>query len=135
MLSELIAKINKNNFKKNDFDLLAKKESVAIKKVNLSNLNDDKVLKKEIVEQIYTFPEKRVFIVADISLLENYLVYINEIKNESIGQNAKDYDKYLNFAQKKMTSSLYNTYDIFLKNKYEININHKALSRVNNYFR
>ena len=32
-----------------------------------------------------------------------------------------------------MTSNLFNTYDYFLKEKYEIKINYKALDKVKNY--
>ena len=34
-----------------------------------------------------------------------------------------------------MVNNLYNTYDAYLKNKYEININNKALDAVKNYFK
>ena len=34
-----------------------------------------------------------------------------------------------------MTASLYNTYDLYLKEKYKININYKALETVKNYIK
>ena len=40
-MSEIIAKINKNIFKKTDFNELSKKKSVPIKKITLKNQNDD----------------------------------------------------------------------------------------------
>ena len=51
-----------------------------IKKLVIKNQNDDKILKKEIVNQIYAFPEKKVIIVSDIGLSENFLIYIDKIK-------------------------------------------------------
>ena len=53
MITEIIDKINKNNFNKYDFDKLSKDKNVNIKKISLNNQNDDKILKKEIENQIY----------------------------------------------------------------------------------
>ena len=128
-------KINKNNFRKIDFDKLSKDENVVIKKVKLKNQNDDKILKKELINQIYAFAEKKIIVVADIGLSENYLIYIDKIENTSIDKSADDYKKYFNLSKNKIENSLYNTYDTYLTNKYKININYKALDRIKNYFR
>ena len=134
LISEIISKINKNNFKKNDFDKLSKDENVVIKKVRLENRNDDNVLKQELINQIYAFSEKKVIVVADINFLENFLIYIDKIENVSIDLNSEDYEEYFNLSKAKMTDDLYNTYNSYLENKYEININYKALDRAKNYF-
>ena len=132
LISEIISKINNDNFKKADFDKLSKDENVIIKKVKLESLNDDKVLKHELLKQIYAFSENKVIVVADVNLSESFLVYIDKIENTSIDKNSENYNKYFNISQNKTTSSLYNTYDSYLKRKYKININYKALDRVKN---
>ena len=134
LLSEIISKINKNNFKKYDFDKLSKKENVVIKKIRLENRNDDNVLKQELIDQIYAFSEKRVIAVADINFSENFLIYIDKIENVSIDENSENYEKYFNLSKAKMMDDLYNTYNSYLENKYEININYKALDKAKNYF-
>ena len=58
-MSEIIAKINKNNFTKSDFNKLSNDESVTIKKITLKNQNDDSTLKKDLISHIYAFPEKK----------------------------------------------------------------------------
>ena len=45
-----------------------------IKNIILENLNDDKTLKKEIVKQIYTHAEKKVVLVHNFAISENYLI-------------------------------------------------------------
>ena len=100
----------------------------------MNNLDDNKVLKKEIVTQIYKFPEKNVVVVADIGFKESYLVYIDKVENASIKENSKDYEKYFTLSVNEMKNDLYNTYDSYLKKKYEININYRALDKVKNYF-
>ena len=132
--AELVTKINKDNFLKSDFDKLAIEENLKIKKVNLKNANDTKVLKKALVSQIYSFSKKEVVLVNDLNLLENYLLYINKIENVSIDENSNDYEKYSKLSRVKTTSKLYNTYDNYIKTKYKININYEALEGIKNNF-
>ena len=41
--------------------------------------------------------------------------------------------KYFNLSREEMTNNIFNTYDHYLKNKYNIKINYKALEKVKNY--
>ena len=134
LISEIISKINKNNFKKNDFYNLSKDENVVIKKVRLESRNDDNVLKQEFINEIYAFSEKKVMVVTDIDLLENFIIYIDRIENVSINENSENYKKFFNLSKVKMTADLYITYNSYLENKYEININYKVLDSAKNYF-
>ena len=134
LISELISRINQNNFKKEDFDKLSKEINSPIKKINLKNRNDDKILKKEVVEQIYNFAEKNLIVVHSIGLKENYMIYIDKVENVNIEKKSNDYDKYLEISKKDLYDNLLNTYDQLIRNKYEIDINFKALDKVKSYF-
>ena len=133
-LSEIITKINKNSFKKIDFDKFSKDNVVKIQKITIENLNDEKILQKEAINQIYAFPEKQVIIVNDLSLTKNFIVYIEKIENTSISYNSDEYKKYFNLSKIRLTSGLFNSYDSYIKKKYKIDINYKALNIVKNYF-
>ena len=133
-ISKIIGEINKNNFKKNDFDKLSKDENVIIKRVRLENRNDNNVLKQELIDQIYAFSEKKVIVVADIEFSENFLIYIDKIENVSIDENSEKYKKYFDLSKDKITDDLYNTYNSYLENKYKININYQTLDKTKNYF-
>ena len=135
LIAEIISKINKNNFKKVDFDKFSNDKNVVVKKVKLENQNDDIIFKKDLIKQIYAYPEKKVIVVADIGLKENFLIYIDKIENTSIDKNDDDYKTYYHLSKTKIRSSLYNTYDTYVRNKYKININYNALDNVKNYFR
>ena len=134
LITEIIDKINKNNFNKYDFDKLSKDKNVNIKKISLNNQNDDKILKKEIVNQIYTFPEKKIIIVNDIGLSENFLIYIDKIKNVTIDENSEEYQKYFNLSKNQIVSELYNTYENYIQKKYKIDINYQALDAIKNSY-
>ena len=134
LISKIIDKINKNNFNKYDFDKLSKNENVNIKKINLNNQNDDKILKKGIVNQIYTFPEKKVIIVNDIGLSENFLIYIDKIKNVTIDKNSEDYQTYFDLSKNQIVNELYNTYENYIQKKYKIDINYQTLDTIKNSY-
>ena len=135
LTSEIISKINKDNFNKSDFDKLSRDENAPIKKITLKNQNDDVILKKELISNIYSFPEKKIIAITDISLSENLLIYIDNIEHVTIKENSDEYQKYLNLSKKKITNELYNTYDNYIKKRYEIDINYQTLDLVKNYFK
>jgi len=131
-ISVIMDKINKNNFKKSDFDKFSKNENVIATKVSLTNQNDDKILKQEIVKQIYGFPEKKVIIVNDIGLSENYLIYINKIKNVTIDNNSDEYQTYYTMSKNQTVNGLYNTYENYIQKKYKVDINYQAVDTIKN---
>ena len=131
-ISVIMDKINQNNFEKSDFDEFSKNENVIAKKVSLTNQNDDKILKKEIVKQIYGFPEKKVIIVNDIGLSENYLIYINKIKNVTIDNNSEEYQTYYTMSKNQTVNELYNTYESYIQKKYKVDINSQAVDTIKN---
>ena len=129
-VTNIINKINNNEFNKINFDNLLKKENVAAKKISLENLNDNKELSENLVQQIYSYPEKKVILVADISLSEVYLVYIDKVENVKISRESKDYKKYLKLAKAKMITDLYASYDSYLQKKYDVEINYNAFDNL-----
>jgi len=133
-MSEIIAKINKNNFTKSDFYKLSNDESVTIKKITLKNQNDDSALKKDLISHIYAFPEKKIIVVNDMNFTENFLVYIDKIENVNIKDNSDKYQEYLDLSKIKITNDLYNTYDNYIRKRYKIDINYQALDIVKNRF-
>ena len=134
LISEIINEINNKNFNKEKFLKFGKENNIIPKEIKIKNLNDYSLLKEELVKQIYSFSKNDVVVIADIGLIESYLVYIKNINNAFISKNSKDYQKYLGLSKIKITSNLYNTYDSYLKNKYKIDINYKALESVKNNF-
>ena len=132
-ISELAIKVNKNKFKKSDFDKFSNDQNINIKKITIDSQSDSRILKEELVKQIYIFPEKQVIVVSDIGLTENYLIYIDKIEHGSITKDSDEYEKYFNLSREEMTNNIFNTYDHYLKNKYNIKINYKALEKVKNY--
>ena len=134
LTSNIMAKINQKTFLKTDFDTLSKNNNTPIQKITLENLNDYKILKEQIINQVYAYPEKKIILAHNIEFTENFLIYIDKIINVSINENSNDYEKYFKLSKIAMTNGIFNTYDNYIKKKYEIDINYKALTIVKNYF-
>ena len=134
LISQIISKIKQNNFIKSDFDELSNENKLTITKIALKNQNDNKTLKQELLNEIYSAPEKKVIIVHDLDMTENYLIYIDKIENVTISEKSDEYKKYSNLSKIKITNGLLNTYDNYIKKRYNIDINYKALDTVKNYF-
>ena len=65
---------------------------------------------------------------------ENFLIYIDEIENVDITENSDDYKKYFALTKVQIRNELFDTYDNYIRSKYEIDVNYKALDTVKNYF-
>ena len=135
LISSLINDVNKKDFKKNDFDEFSQDKNLTIKKVELENLNDDKILESNLIKQIYERPKKSIIVITDIDFTHNYLVYIDEIENSFIKESSEDYEKYFNLSKAKIVSSLFSAYDTYLNTKYNIDINYSAVDVIKNNFR
>ena len=133
-MSQIIGKIKDKNFTKLDFDNLSKTKNVPIQKIYLKSINDTDILKAGIVSQIYNFPEKKVSASYNNQLTENYLVFIDKISDAFIDENSDEYKKYFNLSKLSITNELFNTYDNYIKEKYKIDINYKALKTIKDYF-
>ena len=132
IITDIINKINNNNFSKVDFKNFANEKKLLIKKTKLESQNDNKDFNQELLNQIYMYPEKRVIVVADLGLSKSYLIFIDKIENVTINKESNDYNKFSNLTKVSLMSGIYNTYDLFLKNKYEIDINYQTLERIKN---
>ena len=133
-MSKIISQINQKSFLKSDFDKLSNEKNVPIKKITLKSLNDTDILKEQVINQIYSFPEKKIIVANNITLTENFLIYIDKVINVSINEDSEEYEKYYKLSKVSIMNGLFNTYDKYIKEKYEIDINYKALKSVKNYF-
>ena len=70
-----------------------------------------------------------------MNLEENFLIFIDKIENVSINKDSEYFDKYLNLSKIRITNNLYNTYDLYLRNKYNIDINYNALNEIKSNLR
>jgi len=134
LILELINKINEKTFSKNDFKNFSTEENNKIQKIRLENQNDNKILSQDIINQVFATAKNDIIVASESLRSKNFLIYIDKIDNVKINEDTEDIEKYTNLAKFKIITNLYNTYDSYIKKRYDIEINYQALDIVKNYF-
>jgi len=128
--NDLLTKIQNNDFNEQDFLNMGKNE---IKKIRLNSVRDNKKFDINAVELLYSLPVKSLTLIND-DKNNIYLAKINGFESPVIDT---ENDKFKNYISKHKTNnrnSILKSYDLFLNNKYEVNLNQKAIDRVKNNF-
>ena len=130
---KIIDLIKEKKFTKKSMIELGKKNNINIETINLKNINDNKILNKDIVQKIYDHSEKEIVLITDNILKNNYIINIDkDIQPNKISQ--KDIEKYRTKANTSYVSNIYKSYDKFINTQYKIDINEKVLERLKNSF-
>ena len=129
-----LEKIKKGEFKENDFYKMSNTNEIKIEKIELNNSSDDKLINKKLVKQVYTLPVNKVGIFYDDIKGIYYLIQIDKVKNASIEANSENYEKYLIKSNARIIQDIYTSYDMYLNDKYKVEINYNTLDNVKNSF-
>jgi len=128
---DLLIKIQKNNFTNQDFSKLTKG---TINNLKFNSIKDTNKFTIDSLKLIYSLGVNNFTLVSD----NDNNVYLAKIKNvfeNDIERKSKKIKKFSNRANSKIRNDLYNSYDLLLNEKYNIEINQKTLDRTKNYFR
>ena len=128
--SDLLTKIQNNDFNEQDFLNMGKNE---IKKIRLNSVRDNKKFDINAVELLYSLPVKSLTLIND-DKNNIYLAKINGFESPVIDNENDKFKDYISKHKTNNRNSILKSYDLFLKNKYEVNLNQKAIDRVKNNF-
>ena len=128
---DLLDKINSEKFDQNDFNKIGLNN---IKNLKLTSIRDSEKFTVESVKILYTLP------INSYTLVNNekndiFLVKIINLSVENIQKTSEQYSNYIKQANMKLRDGLYSSYDYFLNETYEVNVNQKTLERVKSYFK
>ncbi len=128
---EILEKINDNEFSDSDFTKLGESQ---IQSITLNSIKDNKKFDINAVEMLYSLPINSFTLIND----EDDKIYLAKIINyEEINTNNVDSEKFESYKDKETTNnrnSILKSYDIFLNEKYSVDINQKAIDNVKNLF-
>ena len=82
---------------------------------------------------LYTMPINTFTLISD----ENNKIYLVKIKNYKdiiLNINSEEFKSYIAKENSNNRNSILKSYDIFLNNKYKVDINQKAINNVKNLF-
>jgi peptidyl-prolyl cis-trans isomerase D len=127
----ILDKINKKTFNQVSFDELGKNN---IKKIKLDSIKDDKTFEKNSIQILYSLPVNSFTLIAN---KENdvFIAKIVQYQENNINKNSANFEKISLEEGAQNKNNILKSYDLFLKNRYQVIVNEKTLERVKNYFK
>ena len=126
----LLEKIRDKSFTEEDFINLGTNE---IQSLKLNSIKDNKKFEINSVQMLYSLPLKSISLIND----ENdniYLAKINSYDNANVQISSEVYDQYSSKENTRIKNGILKTYDLFLNQKYNVDINQAAINNVKNLF-
>ena len=119
-----------------DFDASKFKEisNGIINTLNLNSINDDSKFNSNSVKILYSLPLNSFTLISDANS-NIFLINIKNITKNELNKNDENYLEFTNRMNKNSKTSMLKSYDLFLNNKYKVELNQKTIERVKNYFK
>ena len=127
---KLIEKISKKEFNNQDFLKMAEKN---LETTKLNSIKDNKKFEINAVEVLYSLPVNSFTLIND-EQKNIYLAKVKKFENILIDENNEKYKEYINKQNSNIKNNMLKSYDFYLNDKYEIDLNKKTIERVKNYF-
>ena len=127
---EIITDIQNKNFDNSKFEKLAGSNK---KYLSINSIEDDKNFDINSVKMLYALPIKSFALVNKEDKI--YLVKIDEVNNNTFNKTDEKYIKFVKNQNTNNRRSILQSYDQLLSNKYQVQLNQKAIDRLKNYFK
>ena len=127
---KLLDQIRDKKFSQSDFLNLGKD---SVKSLTLNSIKDNNKFEINSVQLLYSLPLNSFTLIND----ENNNVYLAKIANYEdieLKLDAKNYDQFFNKENTRIRNNILQSYDLFLNDKYSVNINQTAINNIKNLF-
>ena len=101
---------------------------------NLNSINDDSKFNSNSVKILYSLPLNSFTLISDKDS-NIFLINIKDITKKEFNNNDENYLDFTNRMNINNKKSLLKSYDLFLNDKYKVELNQKTIERVKNYFK
>ena len=126
----LLEKIQNKEFTEQDFLNLGKDQ---IQSLKLNSIKDNNKFEINSVQMLYSLPLKSITLIND-EKNNIYLAKINNYDDLDEAINPKDYEKFSSKENTEIRNNILKSYDLFLNQKYNVDINQVAINNVKNLF-
>ena len=140
---ELISQKNKFDFNRGLLEIIQNKEfseddflnfgKDQIKSIKLNSIKDNNTFEINSVQMLYSLPSNSFTLIND----ENDNIYLAKVKDYddmTKQMEQKDFEKFLSKGNTKIRNDILKSYDLFLNEKYNVDINQMAINNVKNLF-
>ena len=105
-----------------------------IQSLTLNSIKDNKKFEINSVQILYSLPANSFTLIND----EKDRIYLAQVKNYrdvDIDKKSENYKSFINKENTRIRNTILKSYDFFLNDKYNIDINKVAINNVENYFK
>ena len=127
---KLLEKIKNNKFDNSDFSKMGQN---MIETIKLNSIRDNNKFEINSVQILYSIPINSFTLIND-EKNNIYLAKIKKIENQSINDDQKILNEYINKHNSNSKNEMLKSYDLYLNNKYKVTLNQKTIDRVKNFF-
>ena len=127
---DLIEKITNKKFDENDF---LKMSDIQVQNTKLNSIRDNKKFDISAVKVLYSLPINSFTLIND----EENNIYLAKVKNfetQTIDSNDELFKEYINKQNSNIKNNMLKSYDLYLNDKYKVELNQKTIERVKNFF-
>ena len=127
---DLLEKITNKKFDENDF---LKMSDNLIQNTKLNSIRDNKKFDISAVKVLYSLPINSFTLIND----EKNNIYLAKVKNFetlTIDSNDELFKEYINKQNSNIKNNMLKSYDLYLNDKYKVELNQKTIERVKNFF-
>ena len=127
---QLLQRINNKEFSDNDFLKMSKNQ---IQSIKLNSIKDNKRFEINSIKILYSLPENSFTLISD-EKNDIYLAKVKKYEKKIANQDDKKLNEYANKQNSNLKNSMLKSYDLYLNNKYKVELNQKTIERVRNFF-
>ena len=127
---QLLQRINDKEFSDNDFLEMSKNQ---IQSIKLNSIKDNKKFEINSIKILYSLPENSFTLISD-EKNNVYLAKVKKYEKKIVNQDDKKLNEYVNKQNSNLKNSMLRSYDLYLNNKYKVELNQKTIERVKNFF-
>ena len=126
----LLEQINEKKFNNEEFLKMGKNK---IETIQLNSIKDNNKFKIDAVKVLYSLPINSFTLINDEK--DNiYLAKIDKYEIQQLQNDEKKLKEYNSKLNSNIKNTMLNTYDLYLNQKYKVDLNQKTIERVKNFF-
>ena len=127
---KLLDRISNKKFDNNNFTDMGKN---LIQNTKLNSIRDNKKFEINAVEILYALPINSFTLIND-DKNNIFLAKVKKFETQTIDSNDDLFKEYINKQNSKIKNNMLKSYDLYLNNKYKVELNQKTIERVKNFF-
>ncbi len=132
--TKIAKEISQKIFDKEKMREFAEKNNLKLETAVINKLDGNPTFKKSVIKRIFETDNGDINFITDNLLKDNFIIYTKKTELSKIDKKDSRYEDFKLKAKLKVANEIYNSYDLSLNKKYNVEINNKTLNRIKNSF-